>query len=660
MLIPKTKAEAHAGLKEIMLDKAFGSAGDEVVIEEYLEGQELSFLTFVDGYTYRSLPPAQDHKRALDGDEGLNTGGMGCYAPPPVATRTLIEEIHSTIIKPSIDGMRYERMPFVGCLFTGYMITKDGPRLLEYNVRSGDPETQTCLPLLADDTDLAEVMMACCEGCLDAVDFRIDEAKFSTTVVATAHGYPEKYEKGYPITLESAPPNVNFFHAGTKLSQTSESSEQLLLSNGGRVIAATSTATTLSNAISLAYKGMSSIHFPKMHFRRDIGHRALSCPDATPKPPLRGTPQQPLTYASAGVSISAGNELVNRIKPLVKSTARPGADASLGGFGGLLDLKALGYKNAPIIVQCIDGVGTKLEIAHAMKRHDTIGQDCVAMNVNDLIVQGATPRTFLDCYTTSKLDVDVATDVIKGVADGCRLSECTLSGGETAEMPGLLRTQEGGFYDLVGTALGEIPSSNRLLPDKSSMKVGDALIGLASSGVHSNGFSLVRKILSHARVQLTDRAPWIDSSISAAACTKSAGDSLLTPTRIYVKSLLPLINEENSAIKGMAHITGGGLYENVPRMLPDHLSGRLNAKTWDVPPMLRWLKEAGALEDTEFARTFNTGLGMVLVVLPEKVEDVLSKLRNEGETAWEIGALVERGGEEGCVVDETQVWSKRR
>ena len=651
VLLPRTKAEAHEGLRNIMLDKVFGSAGDEVVIEEYLEGQELSILTFVDKYTCRSLPPAQDHKQVYDGDQGPNTGGMGCFAPPPIATKEILEEIHRTVIQPSVDGMRKERIPFVGCLFTGYMITKDGPRLLEYNVRFGDPETQTCLPLLNTDTDLADVLIACCDGCLDGVNYKIDESRCSTTVVATAHGYPDKYEKGYPISLEPPPRDTQIFHAGTKLSHDAAStSPSSLLSNGGRVIAATSTASSLFDAIALAYAAMSSIKFLKMHYRRDIGHKALKDYDSTATSSTSTHQPKPLTYASAGVSISAGNELVDRIKPFVRSTARPGADAHLGGFGGLLDLKELGYRDAPIIVQCIDGVGTKLELAHTMKKHDTIGQDNVAMNVNDLIVQGAIPRTFLDCYTTSKLDVDIATDVIRGIADGCREAGCTLSGGETAEMPGLLRVQDGGFYDINGTALGEIPPGRRILPDKQAMREGDVLIGLASSGVHSNGFSLVRKILERAQVKLTDQAPWSSEDIST-------GSSLLTPTRIYVKSLLPLI-AENDLIKGMAHITGGGLIENVPRMLPDHLAARIDTTTWQIPPVLKWLKKAGSLEDIEFAGTFNAGLGMVLVVPAEQADHILVKLGELGEQASRIGHLIAREGSKGCVLENMETWKE--
>lgn len=482
---------------------------------------------------------------------------------------------------------------FLGLLFTGIMVTKAGPKVLEYNVRFGDPECQTLLPLLSAETDLAEIMLACTDSALDTVSINIDK-KFAATVVAAAGGYPGPYPCGDTITLDRFPDSLEnqenkslthepvassdniIFHAGSSFSNHS------LKTSGGRVIAATSTAATLEAAISAAYVLMSTIHFPNMHYRTDIGRRALQ--PQQPSPNSVGLPDgQPLSYADAGVSVSAGNELVNRIKPFVASTARPGAAADIGGFGGELDLSAAGYKEPPTIIAATDGVGTKLKVAHAMNKHNTIGIDLVAMNVNDLIVQGAEPLTFLDVFSCGKLDVDVAEQVVKGVAAGCKEAGCALVGGETAEMPGLFAT-EGGIYDVNGTAIGAIAKGKRILPDKEKMRVGDVLLGLSSSGCHSNGFSLVRKIVQErAALSMTDPAPWGNG--------ESVGESLLTPTRIYVKPVLRAVQKD--LIKGMAHITGGGLLENVPRMLPKHLAASLDAGTWEVPKVLRWLKEAG-------------------------------------------------------------------
>jgi len=640
VVIPSSKEEALEALKDVMVNKAVGSAGDEVVIEEYLHGEELSILSFCDGYTVRSLPAAQDHKQAYDGDQGPMTGGMGCYSPIKIATPDLVDEIHRTILQPTIDGMRREGFPFVGILFTGLMITQAGPKVLEYNVRFGDPETQTILPLLSPETDLAEVMVACTEHWLDAIEIKV-EPKFSATVIAAAGGYPGPYVRGDKINLDQASADTMIFHAGTILKSGT------LQTSGGRVIAATSTGSSIEEAIKRAYTGISTINFPKMHYRRDIGHRALSSSASTAKSTDAAVP---LTYASAGVSISAGNSLVQAITPLVASTARPGADATIGGFGGILDLAAAGYTSPPLIVGAIDGIGTKSYIAHEMGIHDTIGIDCVAMNVNDLVVQGAEPLFFLDCYTCGKLDVEVAASFVKGVAKGCVESGCALVGGETAEMPGLfsaggLAKDDGNVYDAVGVAVGAIKQGKKVLPDKENMNEDDVLLGLASAGCHSNGFSLIRKIVRQAGLSFTDPAPWENN--------KSVGASLLAPTRIYVNSLLGPIR--NGLIKGMSHITGGGLLENIPRMLPKHLAAHVDVSSYPVPEVFKWLKKEGRLEDEEFAKVFNTGVGMVLVVAEGDVERACVELKEGGEAVFVIGKLVGREGE-GCVLSGLEAW----
>lgn len=626
VIIPTTKEEAHTALKDIMQDKEFGDAGDEVVIEEFLEGDELSILSFSDGYTIKSLPAAQDHKRIFDGDKGPNTGGMGCYAPTSLATKALMEEVERTILQPTIDGMRKDRFPFVGTLFTGLMITKNGPKTLEYNVRFGDPETQTLLPLMSKDSDLAEIMVACTEGWLDSVTVEV-EAKFSATVVVAAGGYPGDYPKGTPMTLQTPPTGTYHFHAGTTIK------DDQLQTAGGRVIAATSTAETLEEAVKRAYVGVDHIKFDKMQFRKDIAHRAFK---------QKAAEKEALTYASAGVSIDAGNEFVERIKSAVASTRRPGADAEIGGFGGEVDLSSAGYTTAPVMVGAIDGVGTKLMVAQAMKKHDTVGIDLVAMNVNDLVVQGAEPLMFLDYYGCSQLNLESAAAFVEGVAAGCKQANCALVGGETAEMPGMYQRDD---YDAAGAAIGAM-TKDLTLPMKDAMIPGDVLIGLASNGVHSNGFSLVRRIISREGLAYTDTAPWDTSA--------SVGESLLTPTKIYVRSLLRVVRKR--LVKGLSHITGGGLAENVPRMLPKHLAADIDVATWQLPEVFRWLKKAGNVTGVEMGRTFNTGVGMVAVVSKENVEQLIKELEEEGETVYTIGTLVERGEKEGCVLRNLESW----
>jgi phosphoribosylformylglycinamidine cyclo-ligase len=336
-------------------------------------------------------------------------------------------------------------------------------------------------------------------------------------------------------------------------------------------------------------------------------------------------PQQPngLTYAQAGVDIDAGAEMVERIKPLVKATRRPGADADIGGFGGLFDLKAAGFKD-PILVAANDGVGTKVLIAIQSGVHHTVGVDLVAMCVNDLVVQGAEPLLFLDYYATGKLDPKVGADVVSGIAEGCRIAGCALIGGETAEMPGLYAGED---YDLAGFSVGAA-ERGRLLP-RADLREGDVVLGLPSSGVHSNGFSLVRKIVERAGLKWTDKAPFAD---------KPLGEALLEPTRIYVKPLLQAL-KATDAIKALAHVTGGGFAENLPRVLPDGLGVDLDLDAIPVLPVFKWLAKAGGVAPAEMLRAFNCGVGMVCYVEASKVAEAEAALRAEGEAPVRIGVV---------------------
>lgn len=333
---------------------------------------------------------------------------------------------------------------------------------------------------------------------------------------------------------------------------------------------------------------------------------------------------QPLTYADAGVSIEAGNSLVQRIAPLAAATARVGTMDGLGGFGGLFDLKACGYTD-PILVSATDGVGTKLKLAFMANRHQTVGIDLVAMSVNDLVVQGAEPLFFLDYFACGALDVAVAEQVIAGVAQGCTSAGCQLIGGETAEMPGMYPAGE---YDLAGFAVGVVERSG-LLPNRAAMQSGDVVLGLASSGVHSNGYSLVRKIIEAQHIDLHGK--------SAFDPQKTLASALLEPTRIYVKSLLPQVRQ--GRIKALAHITGGGLSENIPRIMPAHLTCQIRMETITLPPLFAWLQQVGNVSDSEMLRTFNCGIGMVAVVAAAQADDVMQALRDAGETVQPIGTI---------------------
>ncbi|MBB4092904.1 phosphoribosylformylglycinamidine cyclo-ligase [Ochrobactrum pecoris] len=334
-----------------------------------------------------------------------------------------------------------------------------------------------------------------------------------------------------------------------------------------------------------------------------------------------------LTYAQAGVDIDAGNLMVEKIKPLVRSTRRPGADGEIGGFGGLFDLKAAGFKD-PVLVAANDGVGTKLKIAIDADKHDTVGIDLVAMCVNDLVVQGAEPLFFLDYFATGKLSPDQGVDIVAGIAEGCRQAGCALIGGETAEMPGMYRD---GDYDLAGFAVGAA-ERDRLLP-RGDIAEGDVILGLASSGVHSNGFSLVRRIVELSGLGWKSDAPFQPGA--------TLGEALLTPTRIYVKPLLAAIRASDG-IKALAHITGGGFPDNIPRVLPEGLATEIDLASISVPPVFSWLAKTGGVEPNEMLRTFNCGIGMIAVVKPEKVEEVVATLAAEGEKVVTLGRMVKR------------------
>lgn len=328
-----------------------------------------------------------------------------------------------------------------------------------------------------------------------------------------------------------------------------------------------------------------------------------------------------LSYKDAGVDIEAGNTLVERIKPLAKKTAREGQLAGLGGFGGLFQIPPGQYQE-PVLVSGTDGVGTKLKLAADMNKHDTIGIDLVAMCVNDIIVVGAEPLFFLDYYATGHLDVEQATDVISGIAEGCIQAGAALNGGETAEMPGMYSGED---YDLAGFCVGVVEKSKML--DPSNVQVGDKLLGIASTGPHSNGYSLVRKVLEVS-----------GASLDMAFDGTTLGDALLAPTQIYVKSLLKLMNEVD--IHALAHITGGGLTENLPRVLPEHSVGEIAPDSWPRPEVFNWLQEQGGINDAEMLRTFNCGVGMVVVLPESQVESAKVSLASEGLDSWLIGDIV--------------------
>uniref|UniRef100_A0A671XR52 Trifunctional purine biosynthetic protein adenosine-3 n=1 Tax=Sparus aurata TaxID=8175 RepID=A0A671XR52_SPAAU len=580
-------------------DRAFGSAGETVVVEELLEGEEVSCLCFSDGSSVSPMPPAQDHKRLQDGDLGPNTGGMGAYCPTP----QLLQDIRETVLQKTVDGMKEEGTPYVGVLYAGLMLTKQGPKVLEFNCRFGDPECQVLLPLLQ--SDLYQVILNTMSGKLASSAPVWQQDSSAVTVVMASAGYPGSYKKGVEITGLSQVQDMGLqvFHAGTALK------DGAVVSSGGRVLTVTAVRSSLETALQAANQGVAAVSFPGSVYRHDIGHRAIA----------HLNKHRGLTYKDSGVDIAAGNKLVDMIKPLAKATSRAGCNAELGGFAGLFDLKAAGFID-PILVSGTDGVGTKLKIAQACSQHGGLGQDLVAMCVNDVLAQGAEPLFFLDYFSCGILDVDVAASVVGGIAKACEMAGCALLGGETAEMPGVYAPGE---YDLAGFCVGAV-ERGALLPRLGDIAEGDMLIGVASSGVHSNGFSLVRKVLEKADLSYGSPAPFGKSG-------QTVGEVLLTPTKIYSRLLLPILR--SGAVKAYAHITGGGLLENIPRVLPQELAVDLDASRWSIPAVFNWLHKEGGLSEEEMARTFNCGLGAVLVVSPLDAQRVLRQLQAQ-EEAW--------------------------
>ena len=611
VFVPQSVDDTHAALDTIFGGR-FGSAGSTVLVEEMLEGEEVSVLAFSDGKTVAVMPPAQDHKRIGEGDVGPNTGGMGAYAPAPALKD--VQAIVDTVLQPAISGMAAEGRPFVGVLYAGLMLTADGPKVLEFNCRFGDPETQVLLPLL--ETDLLDVVLACTSGTLSDLElaWSTDSA---LTVVAASPGYPASSTKGLAITGTDSEDTDHtvVFHAGTR------SVDGTLQTAGGRVLAVTGLGSDLRTARNRAYSHLDTIDFEGKQVRRDIGHRALSG----------------LTYAQAGVSLEAGAEVVRSIKDVVKETHGPEVLAGVGAFGGMFSAMALKDMDHPVLVSSTDGVGTKTRIATKVDRVGGLGHDLVNHCINDILVQGARPLFFLDYVASSKLLPGQVADFVRGAADACKASGCALLGGETAEMPGVYMPGE---LDVVGTIVGTVDLGKVI--DGSKVSDGDVLIGLRSTGLHTNGYSLARRIIDG--LDLTAHRPALDGSLA---------DALLEPHRTYLAEVQAL-RDAGVPILALAHITGGGLPENLPRVLPAGLKARIDTQVFkaDAPPIFDWLVEAGGVARPEAFRAFNMGVGMVVVVPAEHAAAAMDALSADGlALSWRIGAIesapgVEKGAEQ--------------
>ena len=587
VVVPNSANETTTAIREAI------ALGD-VVLEERLFGTECSLIALSDGNTSVAFPLAQDHKRIGEGDTGLNTGGMGAYAPAPVAFSA--DELHAMFITPVINHFASAGTPFIGALFAGIMLTKDGPRLLEYNCRFGDPEAQVLLSLL--DSDIVELLLACTNSSLSSNHLVIRDGS-ALAVVLAAHNYPHPPRTGDIITnLPTTNPMSSVFHGGTELVNGQ------LVTAGGRVLTCVGVGQTLDEARTHAYATASRISFDGVQLRRDIAWRA---PGATIT-----------SYASTGVNIDEGTRAVDLIKSSVAKTATSHVLRGVGAFGGALDVSFLKEFDYPVLVGSTDGVGTKVELAARTGRIRGTGHDIVNHCVNDVLVQRAYPLFFLDYLASSHLNADNVAEVVGGMADACAAAGCVLLGGETAEMPGVYVD---GAFDIAGTLVG-VAEREQLLP-LPTIAAGDVLIGVASNGPHTNGYSYLRKLFA-----------WIPMESQPVPLDRPLVEALLEPHRNYLPVLKDALNTEH--VKALVHITGGGLPENMPRVLPEGIGATINLGSWPMPPLFQLVSELSTLDTDELYRTLNMGVGMVVIVAPEHVTAVQ---RSINEETWIIGEL---------------------
>ncbi|XP_005234446.3 trifunctional purine biosynthetic protein adenosine-3-like [Falco peregrinus] len=604
--IAASKEEACRAVQEIMQDRMFG---DMVVIEELLQGEELSCLCFTDGVTVASMPPAQAHKRLLDGDQGPNTGGMGAYCPVPQVPEVLLEKINDAILQHVVDSMRQEGTAYVGVLQTGLMLTKDGVKILNFKCQFGDPQCQVILPLLKN--DFYEVIQATIDGKLCSFMPAWSENSTAVCVVMASPGYPGDYDKGMEVTglLQAKELGLQVFHAGTTLK------DGRVVTSGGRVLSITAVKEDLMKALGEANRGVAAIRFKGATYRKDIGHRGIRL--------LKQS--LGLIYKERHLEAVTGDVLFHQPETSLVSGTRSGSHSEVGGFAGFFDLKASGYDD-PILVSQTKGLGPKLQIAQVCKRHDTIGQDLVAMCVNEILAQGAEPLFFLSYFACGKLDVEVTETIKEGIDEACRNAGCAFLGREVAEVTGMYSSGE---YDLVGFVVGAVERGQMLLGLQRADEE-DVLIGLASSGIHGCGFSVIRKILLMSSLRYSSPAP-------GSCGDKTLGDILLTPAKMYSPSLLPVLRSGH--VKTFAFIAEEGLLEGISRILPEHVSAVLDALSWKIPEFFCWLYKEGNLSVEEMAQTFNCGIGAVLVVQKDLGQHVLKDIQRR-EEAWLIGKVV--------------------
>ncbi|XP_027557628.1 trifunctional purine biosynthetic protein adenosine-3-like isoform X4 [Neopelma chrysocephalum] len=603
--ITASKEEACRAAQEIMQDRMFG---EMVVIEELLQGEELSCSCFTDGVTIAPMPPAQAHKRLLDGDQGPNTGGMGAYCPVPQVPEVLLEQIRAAILQHVVDSMRQEGTAYVGVLQTSLMLTKEGVKILNFKCQFGDPQCQVILPLLK--SDFYEVIQATIDGKLCSFLPAWCESSTAVCVVMASAGYPGHCDRGLEVTglLQAKALGLQVFHGGTALR------DGRVVTSGGRVLSITAVREDLLEALGEANRGVATIHFQGATYRRDVGQRGLRL--------LR----QPLAlmYRERRVEAAARDVLFHLPQTSVGSGTRSGSRPELGGFAGFFDLKASGYED-PILVCQTKGLGAKLQMAQACRRHSTLGQDLVALCANALLAHGAEPLFFLSYFACGKLDAEVTETIQEGIAEACRSAGCAFLGQALSELPGACSA---GDSDLAGFVVGAVERGQVPLGLQRAEE-GDVLLGLACPGIHGRGFGAVRKVLLVSSLRCSSPAP-------GSCGDTTLGEALLSPARLYSPALLPVLRSGH--VKAFAPIAEG-LLGGISRVLPEHVSAVLDALSWKIPEIFCWLYKEGNLSAEEMAQTFPCGLGAVLVVQQDLAQHVLGAIRRR-EDAWLIGKVV--------------------
>ncbi|XP_037957449.1 trifunctional purine biosynthetic protein adenosine-3 [Teleopsis dalmanni] len=589
VIVGNSITDACNAVDNILGSTKFGAASDTIVVEELLEGEEVSLLAFVDKNSINVMLPAQDHKRLKEGDKGPNTGGMGAYCPCPLVSDQEISFIKANILQKTVDGLRKDGIDYNGVLYAGLMLTKDGPKVLEFNCRFGDPETEVILPLLK--SDLYSIMYNCATNRLSETIVEWQENSYAVGVVMASAGYPESSTKG--CVINGLPENSDkdiIFHSGVAVNNDNE-----YLTNGGRVLIAVAVRDNLEEAINEATKICRGVTFSGAgaQFRTDIGAKGLKVQRGNDKV------AKSLSYKDSGVDIDAGDDLVQRIKPLARGTSRSGVLDGIGGFGGLFRLRQLNYKK-PLLSEATNGVGSKIGLALEYQMYERIGYDLLAMCANDVLESGAEPVAFLDYIACGKLEVPIAAQIIKGMVDGCREAKCALLGGETAEMPSVYAV---GKYDLAGYCVG-IVEQESVLPKFSDYEEGDMIISLPSSGLHCSGFSSILRSLNALDVNLGIKSEFGNRH-------RTLAQALCEPTKLYVMEVLNFL--KGQAVKAIAHISTG-LLPDVQRIIPDDFETCLDFGALKIPDVYGWLAVKLKLTPETLLENLNCGIGMVLVV----------------------------------------------